>query len=654
MPANTATRSRRLKPITIELLIVVLLLGVTCYWLLFIRATNTGLTFENKLLIPKQLFGTVVDGRRQFHLTVAEGSREFLPGKQTPTAGVNGPFLGPTLRLRRGEDVDLIVQNNLDEITTMHWHGMHVPARMDGTPHQKIEPGESWTASFPVDQQAAPLWYHPHPHGSTGRQVYRGVAGLMWIDDDNSDALDLPKTYGVDDIPLVLQDRLFDNDGAFRFARNQGAVFGNTMLINGTWNPFLQVESRRIRFRLLNGSNARIYYIGFDDNREFHQIATDGGFLETPLQTNRVILAPGERAEILVDFSDGAEVVLKSYPEAGFLRTITSFFWGIGTGNLQLLKIVPQPAKRASHALPERLNTISRIDPSLAAKTRPMVLAGPRQGGRGGRGGRLQNIQQRITRNLEALQGGRGQGGRGGRGGRGGPPINGKTMDMARIDEVVRLGDIEIWEVHNRGGQPHPFHLHPVQFQILDRNGQPSTSADLGWKDTVLVPPGDLVRIIMAFERYADPQVPYMYHCHVLEHEDNGMMGQFLVVEEPEQLSLITGKTTVVTFITGVQCGHCYEHARLFDKVLRENDINLVIITPESEPDQERVAALSSSLISDTAGKWAGWFGMAHTSPTHGTVLLDATGEAVWRSTAPEPYMDVQNLVNRAKNLPGR
>ena len=227
-------------------------------------------------------------------------------------------------------------------------------------------------------------------------------------------------------------------------------------------------------------------------------------------------------------------------------------------------------------------------------------------------------------------------------------------MNMARIDEVVRLGDIEIWEVHNRGGQPHPLHVHLVQFQILDRNGQPSTGADLGWKDTVLVPPGDLVRIIMAFERYADPQIPYMYHCHILEHEDNGMMGQFLVVEEPEQLSLITGKTTVVTFITGVLCEHCYEHARLFDEVLRENDINLVIITPESNPDQRRSAALSSSVISDTAGKWAGWFGMAHTGPTHGTLLLDATGEVVWTSTGSEPYMNVHNLVNRAKNLPAK
>ena len=194
------TRSRRIKPAVTGLLTIVLLSVLTCYWLIFVRVMNAGLTFENELQIPEQSFGTVVDGRRQFHLTVAEGTREFLPGKQTPTAGVNGPYLGPTLRLRRGEDVDLTVQNDLDEMTTMHWHGMHVPARMDGTPHQKIEPGESWTASFPVHQQAAPLWYHPHPHGATGRQVYRGVSGLMWIDDDKSDALDLPKTYGVDDM----------------------------------------------------------------------------------------------------------------------------------------------------------------------------------------------------------------------------------------------------------------------------------------------------------------------------------------------------------------------------------------------------------------------------------------------------------------------
>lgn len=520
------TMSRGMKPTIIGLLAIVLLSALTCYWLIFVRVTNAGLTFENELQIPEQSFGTVVDGRRQFHLTVAEGAREFLPGKQTPTAGVNGPYLGPTLRLRRGEHVDLIVQNDLDEMTTMHWHGMHVPARMDGTPHQRIEPGESWTASFPVHQQAAPLWYHPHPHGTTGRQVYRGVSGLMWIDDAESDALDLPKTYGVDDIPLVIQDRQFDDNGAFRFALTQGAVYGNTMLVNGTWSPLLRVESRRIRLRLLNGSNARIYYVGFDDGREFHQIATDGGFLEAPLRTDRVRLAPGERAELLVDFSDGAEVVLKSYPEAGFLETIGSYFGGIGTANLQLLKIVPQPASRASHGLPEGLRSIPRINPEQAAKTRPMVLAGPAQGGRAAQG---------PQGGAQGPQGG--QGGRARRRGPPGIPINGKTMDMARIDETVRLGDIEIWEVRNRGGQPHPFHVHLVQFQILDRNGRPPPAAELGWKDTVLVHPGELVRIIMPFERYADPQVPYMYHCHIMEHEDNGMMGQFLVVEDPALLS---------------------------------------------------------------------------------------------------------------------
>ncbi len=498
-----------MKRAALGLLITVLLSAAVVYWLTFIRVTNGGLTFDNKLLIPEQYFGTVVDGRRQFHLTVDEGSREFLPGKQTPTAGVNGPYLGPTVRLRRGEDVDLIVRNDMDEMTTMHWHGAHVPPRMDGTPHQKIQSGTSWTASFEVHQQAAPLWYHPHPHGTTGRHSYRGIAGFMWIDDDNSEALDLPKTYGVDDIPLVIQDRLFDDDGALVFAINQGAVYGDTMLVNGTWSPFLQVEARRIRLRLLNGSNARIYYIGFDDNREFHQTATDGGFLETPLQTNRVTLAPGERAEILVDFSDGAEVVLKSYPEAGLLDTIGSFFVGLGNGHLDLLKIVPGPAKRASHALPERLDTIARIKASDAAKTRPMVLGGPLQGG--------------------------------GPAGPGvGPPINGKIMDMERMDEVVRLGDTEIWEVSNPGGQAHPFHVHLVQFQILDRNGQPPGGAELGWKDTVLVPAGDTVRIIMRFDRYADPQVPYMYHCHIMEHEDAGMMGHFLVVEDPERLAQST------------------------------------------------------------------------------------------------------------------
>ena len=527
-------------------LAVILLPTLICYWLVFHDVTNGGLTFDNELNIPDQLFGTRVEGRRQFSLTVAESTREFLPGRETATAGVNGPYLGPTVRLRQGDSVDLTVHNNLDEITTMHWHGMHVPARMDGTPHQIIEPGDVWTASFNVHQQAAPLWYHPHPHGTTGRQVYRGVSGLMWIDDENSDALDLPSTYGVDDIPIVLQDRQFDEDGSFRFAVNQGAIYGDTILVNGTWSPFLNVEARLVRFRLLNGSNARIYYIGFDDERAFHQIATDGGFLDMAHETNRVILAPGERAEILVDFSDGADVVLKSFPEAGLLETIGSFFGGIGSGHLNLLKIVPEPANRVSHSLPRLLNDITRIDPSHAAKSRPMVLAGPITEGLGRPGGPRQRGRGRGNRAL-------------------GLPINGKLMDMGRIDEVVRLGDIEIWEVRNRGGQPHPFHVHLVQFQILDRNGDPVTGVESGWKDTVLVHPGELVRIIMRFERYADPETPYMYHCHIMEHEDNGMMGQFLVVKEPKHFRSLTWRLPENGEISGSADGLHAQRVDLID-----------------------------------------------------------------------------------------
>lgn len=597
--------------------------ALVLYWLLFVRTSNAGLTFGKALLVPPELKGDMVEGRKRFRLVVAPGSREFIAGQSTATAGVNGDYLGPTIRVRRGDEVDFMVVNELDEMTTMHWHGLHVPARMDGTPHQEIEPGKSWTASFEIDQEAGPMWYHPHPHGYTGAHAYMGVAGMLWIDDENSESLGLPDTYGVDDIPLVIQDRNFDREGQFQFRRGQGPAYGDHILVNGTMNPFLTVESRLIRFRLLNGSNARTYHIGFGDNRGFHQIATDGGFLESPLATNRIILAPGERAEIVVDFSDGAEVLLKSFPEAGLLETAESFFEGEGNGNLDLLMIRPGKTTRESHHLPEKLNTIVRVDPATAARTRRMQLAGPPRGPNGPPGG-----------------------GRGGRGGPGrGIPINGKLMDMHRIDERVRLGDTEIWEIVNRGGQMHPFHIHLVQFQILDRDGRAPTGAELGWKDTVRVHAGETVRIIARFTRYADPEVPYMYHCHIMEHEDRGMMGQFLVVEEPKQLGLLQGRPSVLLFITGLFCSHCYEQVEKFDRALSNRGINLLVISPEDESGAD--LKINGALISDTDRKWAGWFGMAHGEHSHGTLLLDAQGEEIWRHTGYEPYMDAEKLISR-------
>ena len=602
----------------------VLLLVLFSYWMVFWRVSNEGLEFTNQLNVPPQMRGELVEGRQKFHLVVDEGSRVFRPGPATATAGVNGPYLGPTIRLKRGDLADLTVENRLTEATTMHWHGLHVPARMDGTPHQEISPGDSWTASFEVDQEAGPMWYHPHPHGYTGAHAYMGIAGMLWIDDRNSESLDLPKTYGIDDFPLVIQDREFDRAGQFRFRRGQGPAYGDTILVNGTYAPFLEIESRLIRFRLLNGSNARTYHIGFEDGREFHQIASDGGFLEQALATRRVILAPGERAEILADFSDGETVLLRSFAEAGWLNTAESFFDGAGNGNFGLLEFRPQPTSTSAHAIPDRLNTIKRIDPSTATRTRRMVLGGP----------------------------GRPKGGGGGRGPGRGIPINGKLMDMHRIDERVRVGDTEIWEIVNRTGQMHPFHIHLVQFQILDRDGRPPTKAELGWKDTVRVHAGETVRFIAPFTRYADPTTPYMYHCHIMEHEDRGMMGQFLVVEEPSNLALLENGPTVLLFITGLYCSHCYEQVEKFDRELSAANVKLVVISGQEDSEDDLVARMKGTFLADPENKWPGWFGLAHGEESHGTLLLDASGKEVWRTAGHEPFMDAASVIARARQLP--
>ncbi len=484
------------------LFVVLIVFLPIAYYLCYVRVTNAGLAFTNPLKIPELLVHEVVDGRKVFDLRPQHGSTEFLGGKKAETMGYNGSFLGPTIRVDKGDDVVINVTNQLSEMTTVHWHGMHVPADMDGTPHQKIPAGGFWQARYPILNEASTMWYHPHPHGKTHEQVYKGLVGLFIIDDENSKSLELPSRYGIDDIPMVIQERLFNSDGSQRYQRNQGAYYGDTILVNGTHDPYIKVPATLVRFRLLNGSNARFYYFGFEDDRPFHQIATDGGLLESPYQTNRIRLSPGERAEIVVDFSDGREVLLKSFPDYGIaLLAESTLANGIGNGHFEILKIVPDPTETVSTELPQKLNRIERWNPEDADKTRRMLLGGPVREGRPmpGPGPRI--------------------------------PINGKLMSMARVDEVVHLGDIEIWEIRNQGGQAHPFHIHDIQFLILDRDGVPPHAGESGWKDTVLVNTNETVRFITQFNTYANPDIPYMYHCHILEHEDGGMMGQFLVID---------------------------------------------------------------------------------------------------------------------------
>ncbi len=440
----------------------------------------------NALKIPALDAGRIDGGVRVYDLTVQNGTTEFFTGYQTRTSGINGSYLGPILKMRDGEDVRINVANTMDEPTTLHWHGMHLPAKMDGGPHQIVPAGETWSPEFTVKQKAASLWYHAHFLHKTSEHVWRGIAGMVYIDDAETDALDLPKEYGVNDIPVVLQDRDFARDGSMDYTSGRMDVMmgktGNVPLTNGTIAAYFDATTDRVRLRILNGSNASFYYLGFDDNRNFKQIATDGGLLEKPVGMNRLLLGPGERGEIVVELTAGETVTLLNASNAAF----------------KFLEIRAADTLASTPALPETLTSIDWIDPKEAVKTRRFDME-TRMGPAMMFGGKVHTI-------------------------------NGKEMDINRIDETVKSGDTEIWDIRNVSSMPHIFHVHDVQFQILDRNGQPPAANEKGRKDVVTLRGNESVRVIMRFEDYADPDSPFMYHCHILEHEDAGMMGQFIVV----------------------------------------------------------------------------------------------------------------------------
>lgn len=450
------------------------------------------------LPIPELLENLDKSGRRAvFEMNAQKGSVTFFPGYKTATMGYNGSFLGPTIRVRNGQPFKLNLKNSLPQVTTLHWHGLHVPAIWDGGPRQPIAPGSTWKPDFTIRQEAATLWYHPHAMGRTGWQVYQGLAGFFIIDDDFSDKLDIPRTYGVDDIPLVIQDRRFSSNGQFSYTQSMhdviNGVVGNYLLVNGALRPTLQTHNGLIRFRLLNGSNSTIYRIGFDDKRSFHMIASDGGFLEKPVRLNHVVLSPGERAEVLVDFSNpgpGDYIGLKVDQMRGL--------------SFEAMKIVVTGSSPEKKQIPEVLRPFDKIPESSAGRVRRFSMETMSRGPF--RRGRMGMMGNRLT-------------------------INGKRMDLSRIDERVDAGSTEIWEISNSSGMmmnmPHSMHLHDVQFQILTRNGKLPAPEERGRKDTVLLMPGETVRIVVRFGTYKGI---YMYHCHLLEHEDDGMMGQFEVV----------------------------------------------------------------------------------------------------------------------------
>ena len=428
------------------------------------------LTFPN-LLKPDQEDTHSVS----YTIHAQQGSAEIFDGMKTNTYGYNGDFLGPVLRVKKGMNVTIHLVNDLKEDTTFHWHGLELPAKEDGGPHQVLKPGESKTIRFTVQQDAATLWFHPHPMGSTAKQVYKGLSGLFYIDDHNSDRLNIPKTYGENDFPLILQDKTFTNDKQLDYdkVKTMDGTAGDTLLINGVVNPKLTVDHKKVRLRILNGSNMRNYKLHFDNNMAFEQIASDGGFLNKPNTTKEIEIAPGERIEIIVDLTkvEGNAVTL------------------VNEDNTSILPIHLKNTKEDSKTA-NVLNNLAIPDQVKNQKvTKTIKLAG---------------MGANVT-------------------------INGQKFDANRIDFKQKQNETEVWEIENvkdmMGGMKHPFHIHGTQFQVISIDGKEPPANLAGLKDTISLQPGQKAKIAVTFTQKGI----YMFHCHILEHEDNGMMGQVKV-----------------------------------------------------------------------------------------------------------------------------
>ncbi|MGI5243638.1 multicopper oxidase family protein [Dactylosporangium sp. CA-139066] len=488
-----------LRPLRVLLAVVLgLVAGGLGYggWLVLRPSVDTigRVGFEHPLRVPPLAESTVDGGGvRRFALDARPGVSDFGHGR-TATWGYNGAYLGPTLRVKQGEKVRVDVHNGLPDATTVHWHGMHLPAGADGGPANPIRPGGTGTAAWTVNQPAATLWYHPHPDGRTEEQVYKGLAGMVIVD-GSGPAADLPSQYGVDDLPVIVQDKGFEDNGNFGVPNPLGGtlgILGDTLLVNGTEGPFLDVTSSLVRLRLLNASTARSYLFAFSDGRSFDLVGTDGGLLAAPYRTDRIEVSTGERAEIIVAMKPGERVVLRSLPPNPDGGTVVRQFQG-GGDRFDVLQLRAAAALSPSRPVPAHLADVARLDPAGA-----------------------------VPRTFELAN----------------RAINGQKMAMDRVDVVATRDVTERWTIHNDDFMQHNFHLHGTRFQVAALNGRAPPPPLSGWKDTVNLRPGDRIELLVRFTDYADPTTAYMYHCHLFKHEDNGMMGQVVVIDPGQQVSL--------------------------------------------------------------------------------------------------------------------
>lgn len=468
-----------------------------------VNITLTAAPTNNPLIVPEVMTGTTFD--LNLHQTTKRfGSSAFQNTADSTTYAYNNMlFWGPTLIMNKGDWVNINLVNNLSETTTTHWHGFHIPAIMDGGPHQTIPAGTTWRPSFKVDNNAGLYWYHPHLHEFTQKHLSLGAGGLIIIRDPIESALNLPRTYGVDDIPLALTSR--------RWAANQivttGSEYGDYMVVNGVLNPQVTLPKQYVRIRILNAEMERSYNLGFSDGRTFYQIATDGGLVNAPVALTRLVLAVGERCEILVDLSN--DTVGTTFNLQAFNSGQANDYPG------------GEPATSGQFGSLLNNTTFTILKINVGAQTANPVLTRPTT--------LTTNTfytagQVTNTRTVTITNGFPGTG----------LPFSfdNTVYSSTLINQNVNFNAIEQWNIANTSGFSHSYHIHDIQFKIISRTGGNNAGVKAyedGWKDVLFVGQNQTVSFITKFDGFASNTNPFMYHCHFPSHEDGGLMGQFVV-----------------------------------------------------------------------------------------------------------------------------
>ncbi len=499
--------------------------------------------FANPLRLPgaSGLYG-VMRAADLRELRVVRTMVEVLPGKHTPhlayVAESGGEhLLNPALLAKRGEEIRVRMVNQLQEPTIIHWHGLSNDARNDGNGLYLAEPGKAYDYAFKLRDRASMYFYHPHAHGYIPGQVYHGLAGVLFIEDDEESALrrSLDLALGETEIPLVLQDRNFDAQGRLQYKVSREEMFqgfiGERLLVNLTERPFIAAARRIYRFRILNGSNARTYRLAFlQGGRALgcYLIGTDGGLLAAAQRVEQCFISPGQRLDLLLDLREAKEGRPVTLATLAFDPMHAEGAGGGGSmAGMDHSKMgaqqAPAPTMQGMAMMEGEPRALLRIDvkssPGYAKKVPATLSKLPPAKAPAG-----------APRRIKLAQNGKGKW-----------TINGQVYDAARNAFTVQRGAAETWLIENdRASMPHPMHIHGFQFHVLERLGSPAQvralagthgrlPQDLGFTDTVHVWPGESVRVAFDFSHPYSGDQDYVFHCHNLEHAELGMMIRYRV-----------------------------------------------------------------------------------------------------------------------------